>query len=82
MHFIQLVLAVVFTFAATQSFAHGDHGNKACASYEPTCEKDPSVTAATGKAKWEAKKTCIKAAATADTANGGACLAAIAKPHK
>ena len=83
MRSIQVVLAVAFLFSSAQSFARHEGKGGACNGYEKTCESDASVTgAADKKAKWEAKKACITAAATADTANGQKCLDAQAKHKK
>lgn len=80
MRYFKVVLAVTFLFSAAQAFAeHG--GNGPCSAYEATCKSDPSVTGATGKAKWKAMHECVSAAAKADTANGQKCLDAQAK-HK
>jgi hypothetical protein len=75
-----MVLAIVFMFSAISAFAEHS-GNGPCKAYETTCKADPTVTGATGKDKWKAMKTCISSAAAADSTNGPACTAAMAK-HK
>lgn len=79
MRTFQIILASAFLLTSVQAFAHHD---EACKSYADTCKADPSVTGATGKAKWKAMDACVTGAAKADTANGQKCLDEKAKHHK
>ena len=85
MRSIQLVIALSFILSAANAFAdHDGKGEKngPCKTYMETCKSDPSVTgAADKKAKWAAMHSCVTTAATADKANGQACMDAQAK-HK
>ena len=89
MRMIQALLTIAVLSTTTLAFAdkdgdggHKGHGNGACKAYFETCKNDPSVTgAADKKAKHQAMKACVAAAATADTANGPACTAELAKKH-
>ena len=83
MNILKSMVVVGILFTSVQSFAHHEEKNGPCSAYKTTCKADPTVTAATDKkAKWKAEEACVKAAATADTANGSACTAEIAKHHK
>ena len=78
MRSIQVLVAAAFLLSSVQAFAHHEG---ACKTYADTCKSDPSVTAATGKAKWQAMDACVTTAAKADTANGQKCLDEKAKHH-
>lgn len=88
MRMIQSLVLIAVLSSTTLLFAgdkEGHHkGHKgACKAYFETCKNDPSVTgAADKKAKHEAMKACVTAAATADTANGQACLDHMSKEKK
>jgi hypothetical protein len=74
MRIAQVLFPAAVLVASASVFAH-DGKTGPCHSYMESCKTDAAVTAATDKKdKWKAMETCVKTAATADTANGKACL--------
>ena len=77
-----LVIATIALLSSTSFAGEGKKGG-ACKAYRETCKEDATVKgAADKKAKHEAMKACVSAAAAADTANGAACTAEMAKHDK
>ena len=82
--FTMLILSTAaLSFAADKDGDAGKGGHKgACKAFFAVCKDDATVKAATDKkAKHEAMKACVDAAAAADATNGPACAAAMAKKH-